>query len=97
MKKKILVIDDEESICLLYEEEFKDEGYDVILDINMPGITGIEVLRIFKEKSPNIPVIMSTAYSHYKQDFTVWAADAYIIKSPDLTELKQKVKELLST
>lgn len=118
MKKKILVVDDEESICLLYEDEFKDEGYNVItaktgkeaiklfekekpdlviLDINMPRMTGIEVLRILKEKSPNIPVIMSTAYSHYKQDFTVWAADAYIIKSPDLTELKQKVKELLST
>ena len=118
MKKKILAVDDEENICLLYDEEFKDEGYNVItaktgkeaiklfekekpdiviLDINMPEMNGIEILRILKEKSSKTPVIMSTAYAHYKQDFTVWAADAYIIKSPDLTELKQKVKELLST
>jgi hypothetical protein len=41
-------------------------------------------------------VILNTAYSVYKDNFMTWAADAYIIKSSDLTELKEKIKELLS-
>ncbi len=115
-KKKIMVVDDEEAIRVLYEEEFKDEGYEVvscsngeealeafdkekpdlvILDIAMPGVSGLEVLSKIKEKSPQTPVIMSTAYSHYKDDFYTYVADGYIVKSPDLTELKNKVKELL--
>ena len=115
-KKKIMVVDDEEAIRILYEEEFNDEGYTVvscsdgnealerfdkenpdlvILDIAMPGVSGLEVLSKIKEKSPKTPVIMSTAYSHYKDDFYTYVADAYIVKSPDLTELKDKVKELL--
>ncbi len=115
-KKKIMVVDDEDAIRLLYEEEFSDEGYVVvacanaqealekfekekpdlvILDIAMPGMSGLDVLGKIKEKSPNTPVIMSTAYSHYKNDFYTHVADAYIVKSPDLGELKDKVKELL--
>ncbi len=116
-KKKILIVDDEDAIRLLYTEEFEEDGYDVvaygsgqealdnfekenpdivILDIAMPGISGLDVLSKIKEVSPNTPVIMSTAYSHYKEDFYTWAADAYIVKSPDLTQLKEKIKELLN-
>lgn len=117
MSKKIMVVDDEESIRFLYEEELKDEGYYVVsypdalsaiddfdkqkpdlvlLDISMPKMSGLDALRILKDKSSNTPIIMSTAYSHYKQDFSAWIADAYIVKSPDMTELKEKIKELLS-
>ncbi len=116
MAKKIMVVDDEDAIRLLYQEEFEDEGYEVIpcangeealekfdkekpdiviLDIAMPGMSGLDVLSKIKEKSPKTPVIMSTAYSHYKDDFYTYVADAYIVKSPDLTELKEKVKELV--
>jgi hypothetical protein len=37
---------------------------------------------------------MSTAYD-YRDDFAVWASEAYLVKSADLDELKSKVKELL--
>ncbi len=115
-KKKVMIVDDEDAIRLLYQEELEEEGYDVIvcangqdaldkfkkekpalviLDIAMPGMNGLEVLNKLKEMSSDTPVIMSTAYSHYKEDFYTWAADAYIVKSPDLTQLKDKVKELL--
>jgi len=40
-------------------------------------------------------VIMNTAYSQYQDSFMSWAADAYVVKSSDLTELKEKVKELI--
>ena len=115
--KKILLVDDEDSIHLLYREEFEDEGYEVvsayngdqaidkfqaekpdlvILDINMPGMNGIEVLRRLKEMSPDLPVILSSAYTEYKQDFGSWASDEYIVKSANLDELKNAVKKHLS-
>lgn len=67
----------------------------VVLDIRMPGIDGIETLGNILSVNKKLPVILNTAYSSYKENFMSWAADRYIIKSSDLTELKQSVKELL--
>ena len=66
----------------------------LILDILMPDIDGIKLLRQMKEKRPRIPIIMSTAYD-YRDDFAVWASEAYIVKSAELTELKATIKKLL--
>lgn len=66
----------------------------VTLDILMPDIDGIKLLRQMKEKRPRIPIIMSTAYD-YRDDFAVWASEAYIVKSAELTELKATIKKLL--
>ncbi len=114
--KKILLVDDEEGIQLLYKEEFEEDGYSVdsayngedalelfkqnppdlvILDINMPGMNGIEVLRCMKEANPDLPVILSSAYQEYKQDFGTWASEEYIVKSANLDELKKAVKKYL--
>ncbi len=67
----------------------------VVLDIRMPGMTGVEALPRILGLKENLPVILNTAYSQYQQDFMAWAANAYVIKSFDLTELKEKIKELL--
>ncbi|MCS7163907.1 MAG: response regulator [Thermodesulfovibrio sp.] len=111
---KILVVDDEKNILMLYKAELEEEGYEVItansgreaielfetqkpdivtLDIMMPDIDGIQVLRQLKQKNPNIPVIMLTAYD-YRDDFSIWASDAYVVKSSDLTPLKKTIKEI---
>ncbi|MFH1216333.1 MAG: response regulator [Pseudomonadota bacterium] len=115
--KKILLVDDEESIHLLYREELEEEGYEVhsalsgedaleklhiitpdlvILDINMPGMNGIDVLRRMKEIDQNLPVILSSAYQEFKQDLASWASDDYIVKSSNLDELKNAVRKHLS-
>jgi DNA-binding response OmpR family regulator len=47
-------------------------------------------------KHKDIPIIIHTAHSNYKSTFMSWAADAYIIKSSDLSELKNKIEELLT-
>jgi DNA-binding response OmpR family regulator len=115
--KKILLVDDEESIHLLYREELEEEGYKVhsaftgkdalqklkivspdlvILDINMPGMNGIKVLRQIKEINPKTLVILSSEYHEYKQDIDAWASDDYIVKSADLDDLKAAVRQLLS-
>ena len=67
----------------------------VILDIRMPGMDGLEALPRILGIKEGLPVIMNTAYSQYQDSFMSWAADAYVVKSSDLTELKAKVKELL--
>lgn len=115
-KKKILLVDDEDGIQLLYREEFEDDGFIVdsaingeealelfksnppdlvILDINMPGMNGIEVLRQMKEIMPELPVILSSAYPEYKQDFGTWASEDYIVKSANMDELKAAVHKYL--
>ena len=117
MKKKILLVDDEESIHLLYSEELEEEGYEVysamtgeealeklpeigpdlvILDINMPGMNGIEVLRRMKEIKPQLPVILSSAYQEFKQNLASWASDEYIVKSANMQELLTAVKKHIS-
>ncbi|MBN2366506.1 MAG: response regulator [Calditrichaeota bacterium] len=114
--KKILVVEDEESQRILYQQEFTEMGYDValasdgeealrmaqqnrpdlvILDIRMPGLSGFDVLRDLLNDEPRIPVIINTAYTHYKEHFMSWAADEYIVKSSDLTELKKAVRKIL--
>ena len=114
--KKILLVDDEAGIQMLYREEFEDAGYEVIsaitgeeglekfrsespdlviLDIQMPGMNGIETLRQMKMDNPDLPVILSSAYNEYKQDLGAWASDAYIVKSSNIDDLKNAVAKLL--
>ena len=74
-------------------ELFRKEKPDLVtLDIYMSyKDEGIKLLRQMKELSPKIPIILLTAYD-YRDDFEVWCADAYIVKSSDLSELKSAIK-----
>ncbi len=74
----------------------KDDPDLITLDIRMPGMDGIEVLQRIREMNKDIPVIMSTAYGEYRNDFNVWASDAYIIKTANLGELKETIERLLA-
>ena len=44
-----------------------------------------------------LPVIINSAYSHYKDNFMSWAAEEYIVKSADLSMLKNAIKRVLSS
>jgi DNA-binding response OmpR family regulator len=68
----------------------------IIMDIDLPKMEGIEAMGRIISKSKGIPIIIHTAYSSYKDNYMSWIADAYIVKSSDLTELKNKIKELLT-
>ncbi len=116
-KPKILFVDDDANIRLLYETVFTKEGYDVllaesgeegraiiekdpeidlvVLDIKMKGESGLKTLQQLVKEKKNIPVIICSAYSSYQDDFTSWLADAYVVKSPDLSDLKMAIKRLL--
>ena len=114
---RILVVEDEENIRLLYKEELQDLGYEVIqasdgreaiekfdlhrpdliiLDIQLPELDGIETMKVIREKSKDVPIILCTAYGEYKHDLQTWASEAYIIKSADLKELLSAVNRILT-
>lgn len=113
---KILIVDDEEHIRLLYSEELTETGYEVItaadgyklierietdkpdlviLDIKMVDYNGLDLLQEIRNKFYNLPVILCTAYDTFKEDIKSIAADFYVIKSFDLTELKKKIATAL--
>ena len=73
----------------------KEKPQVVVMDIRMPVMDGIETLTTMLGKDRQVPVILNTAYPQYQENFMTWGAEAYVIKSSDLTELKQKIREVL--
>ncbi len=115
---KILIVDDEEGIRMLYSMELQDEGYQVItlpdgrdlmsvvenekpdcivLDIKMREYSGLDLLQEIRKRHYDLPVILNSAYSSFKVDLKAVAADYYVVKSSDLSELKEKLKVALET
>ena len=67
----------------------------LVLDIRMPGIDGIEALQQILAQNNQLPVILNTAYTTYEDNYMTWSAAAYVVKSSDLTELKQRIRQVL--
>ncbi len=121
---KILVVDDEKDVQILFEQRFRkeirsgemnllfafsgEEALDVmeshvheavliLSDINMPGMSGLELLKHIKEKYEKPPpvVMMITAYGdeeNYSQAIK-YGADDFLTKPVDFVALKEKLKE----
>jgi DNA-binding response OmpR family regulator len=68
----------------------------VILDIKLEQMDGLKVLEELRSRRTTMPVILNSAYSTYKSNFNSWLADAYLVKSANLSELKNQVRELLA-
>jgi DNA-binding response OmpR family regulator len=114
--KKVLIVDDEPSICKLYAKELEENGYQVmstsdgsgligmiercepdlvLLGIKMDRYDGLDILQDIRSAFYDMPVILFSAYSSFKHDLRAIAADYYVVKSPDLTELKGKINMAL--
>lgn len=69
-----------------------------ILDIKLKEMSGVEVLAILKENSPNLKAIMLTGYPTLetaRQSITMGAHE-YLVKPIDIDEIEAKVKRVLS-
>jgi DNA-binding NtrC family response regulator len=115
---KVLVIDDELHIRMLYQEELETAGYVVavsdgsddilpllqkekpdvvVLDIKLgPDRSGLDLLQEIRRDNQDIPVILCTAYDSFQQDFKSIAADYYVVKSVDSTELLFKIAQAMA-
>ncbi|MBN2125477.1 MAG: response regulator [Deltaproteobacteria bacterium] len=113
---RILVVDDEESIRILYREELAEEGYEVIatgdaskamaliektrpdliiLDIRLGQSNGLDLLQEIRNAYDDLPVILCTAYPSFQYDLKSIAADYYVVKGSELTELKLRIRMVL--
>ncbi|MGK7881052.1 MAG: response regulator [Crocosphaera sp.] len=68
----------------------------ILADINMPGMNGLELLKIIKEDYPTIKVFMVTAYGDdYNYETAIqYGADDYLTKPIQFEHLKEKISEL---
>ncbi len=78
------------------EEILSREKVDlVVLDLNMPRVSGLELLPRIHELHPGLTIAIHTAYSSYQDNFVTWLADAFITKDPDPSVLLETVEDLL--
>lgn len=122
---KILVVDDEQDVKILFEQRFRKEIRDkemefvfafsgeealvylnrheheavlILSDINMPGMSGLELLGHIKQKYSKPPpvVMMITAYGDKENYDTAMnlGADDFLTKPVDFNSLKEKLKTI---
>jgi two-component system chemotaxis response regulator CheY len=86
--------------ALSYLDKLVHEAVLILSDINMPGMSGLELLKKIKQKFENPPpvVMMITAYgdSENYQQAMEWGADDFLTKPLDFSLLKDKLKSLLT-
>src|SRR4029453_1699566 len=68
----------------------------VIMDINLPGMNGIECIRRVKDKSPGTQFMMFTVYENDEKVFEALKAGAsgYLLKNTGLLQIAESVQEL---
>jgi len=126
MKKKILMIDDDEELCEETSEILIDQGYRVttafngltgkrliekydydilILDVKMPGLSGLDILQSIKEQNRELKVVILTGKPlsrelpeersrKDREEKILKLADAIIGKPFHIEVLLDKIKEL---
>lgn len=113
---RILVVDDDVPIQILYADVLSEGGYEVmttgsgvgileligevqpdlvVLDIRLSDSSGLDLLQDIRNNHYEMPVILCTAYSAFRYDLRSIAADYFVVKSSDLTDLKVKIEMAL--
>jgi DNA-binding NtrC family response regulator len=77
-------------------KKVEQESYDVIiLDLMMPGVDGLEALKILKEKRPELQVILLTGHASVEKGIEAMKLGAmdFLEKPADLSQLTEKIKK----
>jgi len=87
--------EDAESALKSLEDQIPDI---VVMDINLPGMSGIECTREIREKYPHVQVIMCTVYEDDEKIFEALKAGAngYLLKRAAINEIFESIKSLYS-
>lgn len=98
-----LLNSNEQFVCTAYaraEEAFKNINEDqpeiVIMDINLPGMSGIQCTQMIKEKYPSIQIMMCTVYEDDSKIFEALKAGAsgYLLKRAAIDEIFDSIMSL---
>ncbi len=82
-----------EALSLLNDDHIQPDL--IILDLRMPVMDGLETMGHILKSRINIPVIIYSAFTGYREDVMAMAASAYVVKSHDVNELKRTVERCL--
>ena len=85
---EVITADSGYKLIDLIEQEKPDL---IVLDIKMVDYNGLDLLQDIRNRYYDLPVVLCTAYDTFKEDMKSIAADFYVIKSFDLSELKNKI------
>jgi CheY-like chemotaxis protein len=68
----------------------------ILSDINMPGMDGLELLRTVKQRHPDLPVMMVTAYGdeERRRRASEYGAFEFVTKPVDFDVLKEQLRQL---
>lgn len=117
-RPRLLVVDDEETICQVFERTLGRKNYEVrttqdanaalsemeekffnllIVDLKMPGIDGIQLLRKIKEINPYVEVIIITGYGtpHTAASAIKLGAFDYLTKPFNIIEVEKIIEKCL--
>ena len=77
-------------------EEIQPELAAVLSDINMPGMDGLQLLGEIKQRCPDLPVTMVTAYGddERRRRAAELGAVEFITKPVDFDQLKEQLRQL---
>jgi CheY-like chemotaxis protein len=80
-------------------DEIEPQLIVILSDINMPGMDGLELLREVKQRRPDLPVMMVTAYGddERRRRAAEFGAAQFITKPVDFELLKSQLQQLSST
>ncbi len=126
MQMKILIVDDEKDVEMLFRQKFRKEVKNndlelmfafsgnealellerkdppevvyVFSDINMPGMTGLELLKVVKKRFPGIKVSMISAYGDTENynKAKESGAQEFFTKPIDFDSLKKEINQLMN-
>lgn len=120
MEKKVLVIDDEDSLRRTVGFGLMQRGYDTelcengmrglqaletykkrnasldcaIVDIRLPDIDGLKLLKVIKFNYPGLPVVIITGHGNEQTAQEAKAADGYLEKPFDMDDLAKLLQEI---
>jgi DNA-binding NarL/FixJ family response regulator len=70
----------------------------ILLDVGLPGMSGLDGIRLIKERSPNALVVILTVFEDDDKVFSAICAGAsgYLLKTSSVTEITQAVRDALA-
>ena len=100
---RLLVVDDEESICFSMSEYFSLQGYKVVIqDLRLTMTNnhdGLDIIRLIRAQNPQTRIVVLTAYgsAEIEDEARRCGADAFLRKPKPLSQVAQVVQGLIES